>query len=333
VGIRVTRKTDFVPAQRAGDDLLSLRAVARVADTRSFSAAARAMGVQVSTVTRAVARLEGRLGTTLFLRSTHGLAPTEAGRAYVAHVARWLAEEDALRDRIATMRDTGGGTLRVTVPVFVAQQVLPAVVLRFHRDHPDAVLDVHASDDTRDVVREAFDLAIRLGPLPDSTLRGRRLVSFRRISCASPRFLERHGTPRNPRALAALPCVLYGSGAAAIQWAFRRTTGARVRVEVRGPFRSNNLDLLVTLAEAGLGVARLPDWAARAALSSGRLVEVLPTWAHERERDRPALYALHAADPGKDRLRRAFLATLDDVVRAGFGPARVRRDRNEKGEG
>jgi len=173
----VTRKTALDPAQRT-DDLFELRAVARVAETGSFSAAARALGVQVSSVTRAVQRVEARLGARLFRRSTHGLSLTESGRTYAEHVARWLAEEDALRDRLAAQRGAAEGTLRVTVPVFVAERVLPRVVERFHRAHPSAALDVHASDDVRDVVKEAFDLAVRLGPLPDSSLRGRRVVSI-----------------------------------------------------------------------------------------------------------------------------------------------------------
>jgi len=316
-GIRVTRKTSFEPAQRAergGDEWFALRALCRVAEARSFSAAARALGVQVSTVTRAVQRLEERLGASLFLRSTHGLAPTEAGRAYLAHAARWLAEEDALRDRLAAARGDARGTLRITVPVFVAEQVLPGVIARFHARCPEAVLDVHASDDFRDVVKEAFDLAIRLGPLPDSSLRARRVARFGRLACASPGFVRDRGPLRHPGQLASLPCLLYGSGAAPVTWTFRRASGERERVPVSGPVRSNNLDLLVALAAAGAGLVRLPDWAARPALADGRLVEVLPAWAHQTERDHQALWALHADDPGTERLRRAFLAALDEVV-------------------
>ncbi|RIK98041.1 MAG: LysR family transcriptional regulator [Proteobacteria bacterium] len=310
------RKTDVTDAQRA-DALFELRALARVAESGSMSAAARALGVQVSTVTRAVQRVEERLGVHLFVRSTHGVAATEAGRAYAAHVAHWLAAEDALRDELAAMRGAGRGTLRVTMPVFVAERILPAVAARFLREQPDARLDVHASDDVRDVVREAFDLAIRMGPLPDSTLRGRRVASFRRVVCAAPALLAAHRAPREPAALAELPCLLYGSGASAVAWTFRKATGERARVEVHGPVRSNNLELLVALAEAGLGVAWLPDWAVRESIARGRLARLLAAWSHEPERARPALYAVHAADPGKERLRRSFLAALEDATRRG----------------
>jgi len=312
---RMERKTELTGAHRQADDLFHLRAVSRVAETGSFSAAARVLGVQVSTVTRAVQRVEQRLGARIFRRSTHGLSTTEAGRLYAAHAARWLAEEDALRDRLRIARDAGRGTLRVTVPVFVAERVLPRVIPRFARAQPDAALDVHASDDVRDVVRDGFDLAIRLGPLADSTLRCRRVVGFGRTICAAPSFLARRGVPKHRRALAALPCLTYGSGAAPVTWTLRRASGEVQRITVHGPVRSNNLELLAALAVSGRGVTRLADWAVRDALRDGRLVEVLPAWRHEREAERGALYAVHPADPGKERLRNAFLSALEAVAR------------------
>jgi len=308
------RKSDLPDRQRATDDLFELRAASRVAEAGSFSAAARLLGVEVSTVTRAVQRIEGRLGTHLFRRSTHGLSTTEAGRVYAAHAMRWLAEEDAVRERLETARNAGRGSLRVTVPVFVAERVLPAVVDRFLAAEPAATLDVHASDDFRDLVRDGYDLAIRLGPLSDSTLRCRRVTGFGRRVCAAPSFLARHRRPRHPRDLAALPCLIYGSGTTPASWTLRRASGERERVAVHGPLRSNNLELLTTLAVQGLGVARLPDWAVRDAMRDGRLVAVLRSWWHELESERGALHALHPSDPGKDRLRRSFLAALEAVA-------------------
>lgn len=302
------RKTALPAAPGPPDDLLELRAVQLVAATGSFSAAARALAVTVSSVTRAVRRVETRLGLHLFRRSTHGLSPTEAGRAYAAHLHEWLGAEDAMRDRLAATRDARRGALRITVPVFVAEHVLPPVIARFTAAHPDVRLDVHASDDLRDVVTDAFDLAIRMGPLRDSTLRARRLVSFERLVCAAPAWLERHGTPRHPEAVVALPCLLYGSGTAPVRWTFRHRRGTVHRIPVAGPVRSNNLDLLVALTEAGLGLSRLPTWAVRDAIAAGRLRQVLASW-NAPGRD-PSLWAVHAADLGKDQLRRDFLAEL-----------------------
>jgi DNA-binding transcriptional LysR family regulator len=192
--------------------------------------------------------------------------------------------------------------------------VLPPVVMRFSAEHPGVSLDVHASDDFRDLVTDAFDLGIRMGPLPDSTLRARRLLSFQRTFCAAPAFLERYGAPRAPEDLGQLPCLLYGNGAKPVVWTFRNRRGQPRRVEVRGPLRSNNLELLLALAEEGLGATWLPTWAVRASLAAGRLVPILRSWSHDPPRGGPALWAVHPADPGKDRLRRAFLATLIDTV-------------------
>lgn len=307
------RKTALPPAA-ALDDLFELRAVQHVAGTRSFSAAARALGVNVSSVTRAVQRLEARLGVTLFRRSTHGLSPTEAGHVYAAHAATWLAAEDTVRDEIAATKDARRGTLRVTVPVWVAERILPQVLPLFAADTPGVQLAVHASDDLRDVITDAFDLAIRLGPLRDSTLRARRLIQFGRVLCAAPGFVAAHGTLRDPRRLAALPCLAYGMGTQPTVWHFRNRRGALRTVEVRGPLRTNNLELLIAGAEAGLGIARLPDWAAHAPLADGRLVRVLSGWNEAPSGEQAALWAVHADDPGKDRLRRAFLAALQRVI-------------------
>lgn len=309
----MARKT----ALPAADDLFELRVVHQVATTGSFSAAARALGVTVSTATRAVQRLEGRLGVALFRRSTHGLSLTESGRRYAAHVAQVLTAEDAVRDEIAAARDARGGTLRVTVPVWVTEHVLPAVVARFAAAHPGVRLDVHASDDLRDVVTDAYDLAIRLGPLPDSSLRARRLVGFQRIVCAAPALLAAHAPLRDPRRLATLPCLLYGNGTQTVVWSFRHRRGTAHQVEVGGPLRSNNLELLIRLAIDGLGFTRLPDWALAPALARGDLVRILPGWSEAPPRGAPALWAVHADDPGRDRLRRAFLAELLAAVERG----------------
>lgn len=309
----MVRKT----ALPAADDLFELRVVHQVATTGSFSAAARALGVTVSTATRAVQRLEARLGVALFRRSTHGLSLTESGRRYAAHVAQVLTAEDAVRDEIAATRDARGGTLRITVPVWVAEHMLPAVAARFAAAHPGVRLDVHASDDLRDVVTDAYDLAIRLGPLPDSSLRARRLVGFQRIACAAPTLLAALPPLRDPRQLAALPCLLYGNGTQPVVWSFRHRRGTARQVEVGGPLRSNNLELLIRLAIDGLGFTRLPDWALAPALAGGDLVRILPGWSEAPPRGAPALWAVHADDPGRDRLRRAFLSELLEAVERG----------------
>jgi DNA-binding transcriptional LysR family regulator len=321
-GAGVKRKTDLRSAQ-ATLALGDLRLLLRVADSRSFSATARALGLPVSTVSRAVARIEAGLGRKLFRRTTHGLSVTDAGSDYLRHVAQWLRAEDALRAR---WRDGARerGRLRVTVPVFVAERVLPTVLAEVLARHPEARIELQASDERSDLIRDGFDLALRLGPLPDSTFKARRIASFSRATVASRAFIERHAALRTPEALAALPCLIYG-GSGRVVWMFRHRNGRRVEVEVDGPVRSLNLALLLELAASGLGVARLPDWVAAEALAARRVVPLLADWSHPTPSELPSLHALFPDDPGTARLRNAFLAALDAAVRR--GPAALTRSR------
>jgi DNA-binding transcriptional LysR family regulator len=293
----------------APQDLLSLRMFALAVASRSFSGAARALGVDVSTVTRAIARLESELGAKLVLRSTAGLALTEAGRLYHAHAERTLAEDARIRAAIRTAGDAQSGTLRVSMPVFVAQHIVPLIVSPFVKQYPQAQLDIHASDERVDLLASAFDLAVRQGPLPDSTLHAQRIVAFRRVTCASPEWLSAHGTPEHPKDLNGLPCLSYGNGPTPARWTFHDGTETSV-VTVSPVLRTNNLDTLLALAEQGLGIVRLPSWVVGRSLATGKLVSVLGAWEPTRPGEELALYGLYPDDPGKAKLRAAFLAAL-----------------------
>jgi DNA-binding transcriptional LysR family regulator len=196
----------------------------------------------------------------------------------------------------------------------VAEHVLPRALEAMQHEHPDVLVDVHASDDFVDLVREGFDLALRMGPLPDSTLQARKLVSFRLVACAAPSLVARLGTPSHPSALASLPCLHYGSGPKAPMWKFIHASGESVRVTVDCRLRSNNLSLLETLAVGGMGFVRLPEWTAAEALRTGRLVRVLDQWGGADPRRVPTMFAVHPKDEGKAGLRAVFLAALERAV-------------------
>lgn len=307
---------------QAPPDLLFLRMFALSVAARSFSGGARALGVDVSTVTRAVARLEGELGAKLVLRSPAGLTLTEAGRLYHAHAERLLAEDARVRAAIRTAGDARSGTLRISMPVFVAQHIVPAIVGPFLLKYPRAQLDIHAADDRVDLLATAFDLAVRQGPLPDSTLRAQRIVGFRRVTCASPEWLCAHEKPEHPSDLEGRPCLSYGNGPAPARWTFRQGKGTTV-VTVSPVLRTNNLDTLLALAEQGLGIVRLPSWVVSRSIGLGRLVSVLDAWEPTREGEDLALYGLYPDDPGKAKLRAAFLAALTDAASRGVAAEQV----------
>lgn len=303
----------------ASDDLFVSRAIVKLCEVGSFSAAASTLGVSTSAVTRAIQRHEQRLGVALFLRSTHGLSPTEAGRRYGEHLARWLCEEDGLRAQLNAERRAETGTLRVTVPVFVAEQLMPAALCRFSETHPQVLVDVHASDDNRDLIREGFDLAIRMGPLAPSNLRTRAVAHFRRWVVAAP---SRAGLT-HPSELRGQPCLVFSSGKTLDQrWEFWSRDGELVEVPVSGPLRTNNLELMLRLCREGVGIARLPDGAVRADLERGSLLRLFAEYSCSSEEGRPTMYAVHVRDPGKDRLREAFIRTLQEAAGGPFARER-----------
>ena len=276
------------------------RVLVQAADSGSFTAAARVLGVTVSTVTRLVERVERTVGARLFRRGAGGARPTEAGTLYLTHARVVLRGEAEVREAIDASKL---GVLRVSVPVFVAEHILPAVIPAFLAAHPGSRLDVHASDDYVDLAGGAYDLAVRRGPLPDSTLRTQRLAEYASIAVASPGLFGRR-RPLHPSELAAVPALAYGAGPGRVDWPFRR--GAeRAVVSVLPVVRTNNVDLLADLARAGQGVAVLPDWA----FGPG-LVRVIAPWSI-----RGALHAVFPDDPAKARLRRSLLSEVEHFVR------------------
>jgi DNA-binding transcriptional LysR family regulator len=310
---RDSERKSALPDER--DDLLVSRAIVKLCEVGSFSAVATTLGVSTSAITRAVQRHEQRLGVALFLRSTHGLSPTEAGRRYAEHLERWLCEEDGVRAALDAERRAETGTLRITVPVFVAEQLLLRALRKFGETHPQVVIDVHASDDNRDLIKEGFDLAIRMGPLAPSNLRTRAVASFRRWVVASPSL----AAPEHPRELRQRPCLVFSSGRTIDQrWEFWSRDGERIEVPVSGPVRTNNLELLLQMCCEGRGIARLPDGVVTRAIERGKLVQLFSEYTCTPYDTRPTMYAVHARDPGKDRLREAFIRTLQDSAATQF---------------
>ena len=282
-------------------ELFERRALAHAAASRSFTAAARALGVQASTVTRLVERVEQSLGARLFTRTTRGVVLTEAGVIYLAHVRRVLHSEGEVREAIGGAASGEGGTFRVSVPVFVAQRVLPEVIPRFVEAHPNTRLHVHASDDRVELASGEFDLAVRLGPLADSALHRQRILEYRAIIVAAGSLVSRRSRPKHPEELAALPCLSYGAAAGRVEWRFRNGRD-RATVTVDPIVRTNNVELLAALAISGAGVVALPEWVVEGRVP---LVRICDGWE-----TRGRLYAVYPDDPGRTRLRRAFIAEL-----------------------
>ena len=257
------------------DRVTGMQVFVRVATLGSFSAAARALHLSQTMVTKHVAALEDRLGVKLLHRSTRRLVLTEGGRSYLAACERILAEIEEAEASASLDRIEPRGTLRLNVPLtFGLRQIVPALTA-FSRLHPAVAVDLGLADRYVDLIEEGWDLAVRIGLLKDSSLVARRLAPCRTIVCAAPSYLEAHGAPRTLDDLSGHNCLGYTlpSAIGAGRWAF----GAEgdVVVPVEGNLRANNGDALLAAALAGQGLIYQPTFIVGDSLRDGSLVRVL----------------------------------------------------------
>ncbi|OLL28516.1 LysR family transcriptional regulator [Burkholderia sp. SRS-W-2-2016] len=250
-----------------------MRIFVATVDAHNFTAAAKRLALSKQFVSRRVMALEEALGVQLLIRNTRKLAVTDLGQEFYERARRILGEVEDAEQAMSLRRAGPRGLLRVSAPMSFGMMHLSPLVASFLREHRDVRCDMELSDRTVDVVGEGFDMAIRIGTLQDSSLIAQKLVDVRMIACASPAYLRRRGTPKLPAELANHECLLYGHGGA-VSWEFK-VDGALKSVEVRGPLRANNGDLIRDSAVAGLGIVRLPDFIVADALASGKLVPVL----------------------------------------------------------
>lgn len=257
----------------------------QVVRSGSFTAAARELSIQKSTVSRKVAELEERLGVRLLHRTTRTLRLTDEGRIFYEHCTRALAELEEAELALSGMRAAPRGLLRVTAPLSFA--FLGPILAGFLEAHPEVRVELVCTDRVVDLVEERFDVAIRVGHLPDTTLIARRLASLPHHLYASPGYLDLKGSPARPEDLAAHDCLVFGAG----RPGWRLVSGDR-QVDVRPQARLvvNDFDLLQEAAIVGGGIALLPAPACARAVDEGRLVRVLPEWT-AAEAPVHALYA------------------------------------------
>ncbi len=261
-------------------DAHDLLIFSRVVDAGSFSSAAARLALPKSTVSRRVAALEDALGQRVLLRTTRRLVLTEFGRELLAHAAPLAEEFDAARALGEHRRAGPVGRLRVSMPVDIAQGLLTEMLAAFAALHPGVSLELDLSPRRIDLVGEGYDLALRIGDLPDDALLvGRRLGAFAAGLYAAPAYLAEHGAPSTPRELAEHSALLLlGRHGDAVGWTLR--CGTQQCVE-HPPVRiaANAPQLLLALARAGAGIAALPDVFADQARRAGELVRVLPEWS------------------------------------------------------
>lgn len=260
------------------NDLNAIAVFASVVAHRSFRGAGRALGMPKSTVSAKVAELEAELGARLLERTTRSLRLTDAGRAYHERVTPALEALAVAAHTVEELSAAPSGRLRVTTTVEGGQVLMGPLVAEYLTRHPNVEVDVHLADRHVDLIEEGFDLALRGGPLPDSTLVARKLTAPGRLRVyASPAYLARRGVPRRPQDLERHDCLVMSAQSKPTSWSFQVRTKS-VSVDVRARSQANSFVVLRDLAIAGVGVARLPDYIGGPAHDEGKLRPVLESF-------------------------------------------------------
>ncbi len=260
-------------------DFEGLAMFAKVVEERSFAGAARAMGVSVATVSRAVSRLEERLGARLFNRTSRRLALTDFGHSLAERATRLYDEAEAAENAVREMSSRPRGLIRFAVPMSFGLRWVAPLLPDFFRLYPEIFIDLHLSDATVDLVGDGFDAALRIAVLPDSSLVARRLCGVSPVVLAAPGYLARHGEPRHPRELNGHHCLGYAYRRRQDIWHFTNSAGEEESVTPSGPLRVTNADALVPMLLEGLAIAELPEFMAAEHLATGRLTAILTDWS------------------------------------------------------
>lgn len=303
-----------------GNQIAEIAAFAAVAEQGSFTKAAAALGRDATVLSRRVQSLERRLGVRLLTRTTRHVALTEAGATFLTRAqAIRAALADAEEEATTYGQGEPRGTLRLALPATFGRMWIAPYLPAFIAAYPRVNIDVSYSNRFVDLVAEGFDLAVRLGELADSRLVARRIAPRRRLVCAAPAFLDRHGAPARPEDLARAPCLVFTGLASHPNWTFINSQGERVMIRAQGPLVSDDAEALVHAAVQGLGIMLSTDWLVGRELAAGTLVPVLTEWL---PRDEGAIYAVVPSNRLLPAKTRAFI----DWIVARFSPVVPWRD-------
>jgi LysR family transcriptional activator of dmlA len=279
----------------------------------SLSAAARELGITTPAVSKRLALMESRLGIALVTRTTRRMGLTPEGELYLQHARRILAEVDELAELLGVSRAAPQGLLRVNATLGFGRTHLAPLISRFVRRHPQVEVQLQLSVDPPPLTDDAFDVCIRFGAPPDARVIARRIAANRRLLCAAPSYLARHGEPRVPEDLARHNCIGIRQGDTFGVWRLASGRGERRQqaVKVRGNLATNDGEIAVKWALDGHGILMRAEWDIARYLQSGRLVQVL---ANYRTPDAD-IYAVVPQRHATSARVRAFI----DAVQEGLG--------------
>ena len=277
-----------------------------VVENGGFSAAARKLGISKSAVSKRINQLEDHLGVRLLHRTTRKLSLTEAGERYLKHAAEALAAANQAEDAVTELQGEPQGQLRINAPMSFGRLHVAPLIPKFLKRYPKLQIDLVMDDRKVDLVAEGFDLSIRGGILPDSTLIARKLAPIHQVLCASPEYIERHGLPGTPEELTGHNCVLFSLSSDANKWTLIDADGSQ-SVLVSGSYQVNNSEALLEALRAGVGIGRLPTFVAGPDLKTGRLVKLFEFW-------RIPDFTMYAVFPEREYLPAKVRVFLDFAI-------------------
>jgi len=298
------------------DDLLAFVAVAR---TGSFKVAAKQLGRDASVISRRISQLEARLGVKLLTRTTRSVALTEAGSMYFQRLRLPLEDIESASREVSSFVAVPQGVLRISVPVTFCRELITPLFSDIVSAFPSIKIDAHFEDRSVDVTGEGYDMVIRVGVLPSSSLICRQLGSFKNLLVAAPTYEEKYSLPTTPQELEEHACLGFTKYPEWPSWVLARE-GEQVAVQPNCSIVADSSEAILVSALQGGGIAFVPDLMAAPYLETGRLVEVLPGWRSVREIAIHALMPPGSLIPAKTRI-------LVDALKDAFQSERTRLKR------
>jgi len=277
-----------------------------VVENGGFTAAARTLGISKSAVSKRINQLEAHLGVRLLHRTTRKLSLTEAGERYFAHATQALAAANQAEDAVAELQGEPQGQLRICSPMSFGRLHVAPLIPKLFKRYPKLQIDLVMDDRKVDLVAGGFDVAIRAGNLPDSTLIARKLAPVLQVLCASPDYLDRYDQPGTPAELSGHNCVLYSYSTDADKWTLIGEGGPET-VTVSGSYKVNNSEALLEALREGVGIGRLPTFVAGPDLKAGRLVKLFESY-------RIPEFTLYAVFPEREYLPAKLRVFLDFAI-------------------
>ncbi|WP_194722423.1 LysR family transcriptional regulator [Noviherbaspirillum malthae] len=293
----------------ATNSLDDLMVFVRVVELRSFAAVGESLGMPGSAISKQIKRLEKNIGARLLNRTTHGVSPTEVGRAIFDHAYNILLEAKSIDGVVSGFQNEPLGLLHVAAPVAFGNDHIVPLLPEFQLRYPDVRISLDLSNQYVDVAENGIDLVIRIANDLKPNLMARPLAAVRYLLCASPAYLGANGKPRSPADLQQHRCLIYGRLRTQDTWHFTDAAGDRLSVRVSGPVVVNSTQSLRQLALQDQGIALLPSFSVAADLNEGRLLQVLPE-VEAQGQFGDTLYAAYLPNPFLSPKVRVFIDYL-----------------------